>query len=428
MRHSHGPEGPHHHHHGRGGRGPRPFDNGALRLLVLEMISQAPRHGYDVIKALEERSAGTYRPSPGTIYPIFDWLSEAGLIQCERAEGKRRLCQITPEGADYLRSHAAALRALAEAPQARRGQRWGGHAPEEIVAAMDRLKAALRARFDQGHAQAPITAIAAAIDAATDQITALPPLPETDMTQIITRHRHELRRRSLTVRSVARLTPQMIRIVLEGEDLADFVSLGADDHVKLFLPGAGDKPEMRDYTPRAYDTADRSLTLDFAVHEAGPATAWALQARPGDSMTIGGPRGSAVVAPVFDWYLLVGDETALPAMGRWVGELPETTRVITLAAVQGPGEEQAFSARAAHQAHWLHRAMSASADPAPLVAALAGLELPPGKGFVWIAAEAGVARALRQHMLETRQHPREWLKASGYWLKGQADAHEKLED
>ena len=141
------------------------------------------------------------------------------------------------------------------------------------------------------------------------------------MDTIITRHRHETRRRLLTVESVEDLTPHMRRVVLGGSDLDGFVSLAPDDHIKLILDTGGDKPEMRDYTPRAFDPTARRLTVDFALHDAGPATAWALAAAPGDTITVGGPRGSAVVAPVFDWWLLIADETGLPAMGRWVEEL-----------------------------------------------------------------------------------------------------------
>ena len=73
---------------------------------------------------------------------------------------------------------------------------------------------------------------------------------------------------------------------------------------------------MRDYTPRAFDAAGNRLTIDFALHDAGPATAWALNARPGETLLIGGPRGSTVVPDDFDFYLLAGDETALPSIGR----------------------------------------------------------------------------------------------------------------
>lgn len=243
------------------------------------------------------------------------------------------------------------------------------------------------------------------------------------MDPIITRHRHAVRRRTLTVRDVARLTPHMIRVEMEGEDLADFVSLAPDDHVKLILSDV-----MRDYTPRAFDPVARRLVVDFAVHDAGPATAWALQAAPGQTVTLGGPRGSAVVAPVFDWWLLIADETGLPAMGRWVEGMPKATPVVTLGAVPGPADEQVFETAAAHEAHWVHRPVSAAADPAPLLDAARALALPEGKGFLWIAAEAKVARALRDHFELERGHPKGWLKAAGYWTQGLADASDKALD
>jgi len=245
----------------------------------------------------------------------------------------------------------------------------------------------------------------------------------------IIRHRHETRRRALTVADKQYLTPAMIRIVLEGEDLADFVSLGPDDHVKLFLPANDrDEPQRRDYTPRAYDRAARRLTLDFAVHEAGPATRWAIEAKAGDAIEIGGPRGSAVVSPTFDWWLLVGDETALPAIGRRIEELPEGVEAISLVAVTSAKEQQTFQTAARHVAIWAHRPADSADDPAALLTVLRNLALPEGDGFVWIAAETAVARAVQDYLLGERGHPREWSKAAGYWRKGEADSHGKLSD
>ncbi|NVO25568.1 siderophore-interacting protein [Donghicola sp. B5-SW-15] len=245
-----------------------------------------------------------------------------------------------------------------------------------------------------------------------------------DSAPVITRHKFETRRRALTVQSVDYLTPHMIRAVLHSPELSDFTSLGADDHIKLFFPGDGEKPQMRDYTPRAYDTDACKLTLDFAVHEAGPATAWATQAKVGDTLNIGGPRGSSVIAPVFDWYLLIGDETALPAIGRKAEELGQGVQVITLVAVPDAADEQTFDTKAAGTHHWVHRPVTQAADPASLLAAAQGITLPEGKGFIWIAAEAGVARALRDHF-EERGHPKVWTKASGYWVKGSAATSDK---
>ncbi len=243
----------------------------------------------------------------------------------------------------------------------------------------------------------------------------------------ITRHRHELKRRSLTVREKTRITPSMIRILFEGGDLEDFVSLAPDDHVKLFIPTETGEAERRDYTPRRFDRAARTLTIDFAVHEAGPATRWAIDAAPGDRLDIGGPRGSLVVEPTFDWWLLVGDETALPAIGRRIEEMAPDTLVTSIVTVTSVEEEQNFTTTARHEAVWVHRPSDRADDPAPLLAALQARPLPQGDGFVWIAAEARVARAARDYLVNVCGYRLAWTKAAGYWLNGVADAHEKLE-
>lgn len=249
----------------------------------------------------------------------------------------------------------------------------------------------------------------------------------------VTRVRREVRRRTLTVAAVEALTPRMRRIRFTSPDLADFVSAAPDDHVKLFLPAsAGDgggvtQACMRDYTPRAFDPERETLTIDFALHEAGPATRWALAARVGDALEIGGPRGSVVVADDFDWYLLIGDETALPAIGRRVEELRAGVPVITVAAVATAAEAQAFETRADWRPAWVARDGGTRDDATLLRAALTDLELPTGDGCVWIAAEARTARSLRGYMIEIRGHPADWVKASGYWLRGEAAVHQAIE-
>ena len=243
----------------------------------------------------------------------------------------------------------------------------------------------------------------------------------------ITRIRHELRRRALRVRRTEFVTPRMLRLILAGDQLVGFTSLSADDHVKVFAPGEGGVIERRDYTPRRYDAAANELALDFALHDAGPVTAWARGVKAGDSAEIAGPRGSLIVSQDFDWWLLIGDETALPAIGRRIEELPEGTPVTSIVGVTGPEEEQLFATRADHRAIWAHRPAVRADDPAALLTALEGHTAPAGDGFIWVAAEGGVARALRKHILEVWRHPAPWLKASGYWAKGKADASEKLE-
>ncbi|MBX3568572.1 MAG: PadR family transcriptional regulator [Rhizobiaceae bacterium] len=91
-----------------GGRGPRMFDPGALRLVVLGLIAEAPRHGYDIIKALEAKFQGAYSPSPGAIYPMLQMLEEADLVSSQ-AEANKRLYSITGQGTAYLEENAAEL-------------------------------------------------------------------------------------------------------------------------------------------------------------------------------------------------------------------------------------------------------------------------------------------------------------------------------
>jgi len=242
----------------------------------------------------------------------------------------------------------------------------------------------------------------------------------------IDRIRHELKRRDLTVIAKDNITPAMLRITLKGDDASDFVSLGADDHIKIFIPTSGGAPERRDYTPRRYDTSSRTVVIDFAIHEAGPATQWALNAKIGDVLSIGGPKGSAVVSPDIINWLLVGDETALPAIGRRIEEALPGQRISAVIAITGPEEKQDFTSKAEVNIHWVYRPLSDAAKADLLLQALEQIEIAPHT-FVWVAAEASVTRDVRRYLVEQRGYALPWTKASGYWVKGMADAHEKFE-
>lgn len=255
------------------------------------------------------------------------------------------------------------------------------------------------------------------------------------MFQTASRHkterlRQEPKRRLLTVATVTQLTPHMLRVTFASPDLADFSSPSPDDHIKLFLPDPANPAQqvMRDYTPRAFDAAKKILTIDFAVHDAGPATAWALAAKPGDRLAIGGPKGSTVTPDDFDFYLLIGDEAALPAIGRRVEGLRPGVPVVTIMVVDGPEDVQTFETRADWTPVWVYRQGEHVGDAALLCHALDAWKAPEGEGYVWIAAEARVAKSLRDVMLDDRGHPKNWLKASGYWVYGQAGAMEKLDN
>lgn len=162
-------ESGHRHRHGRHRSG-RLFDYGELRLLVLAMIAEQPRHGYELIKAIEERFGGSYTPSPGVIYPTLSWLDDMGFASVEAEDGGRKRYRISAEGEAFLVTN----RAAADALLTRAAGEGGGpprNAPAPILRAMENLKLALRLRFREGPIdQTTAEAMAAAIDAAAQNV------------------------------------------------------------------------------------------------------------------------------------------------------------------------------------------------------------------------------------------------------------------
>jgi DNA-binding PadR family transcriptional regulator len=159
-RHGHG--GRHRHgggRHGRGGdfgggdmmRAGRMLAQGDLRLLALALIAEQPRHGYEIIKVLEEKTEGWYAPSPGIVYPTLTYLEEAGYVTAQ-ADGAKRLYTITGEGRAYLESNRAfvdavmeRLDAAGERMRSRRGEddddsRRGPRVPRLVRAALENLR------------------------------------------------------------------------------------------------------------------------------------------------------------------------------------------------------------------------------------------------------------------------------------------------
>ncbi|MCB1383642.1 MAG: PadR family transcriptional regulator [Notoacmeibacter sp.] len=127
-----------------GGRGPRMFDPGALRLVVLGLIAEEPRHGYDIIKALETTFLGAYSPSPGAIYPMLQMLEEADLVTSEK-DGNKRLFSITDEGRAYLEDNAAELARIHEQMSEFAGRAGSASVIQEMRALRSVLKDRLRA-------------------------------------------------------------------------------------------------------------------------------------------------------------------------------------------------------------------------------------------------------------------------------------------
>ena len=147
---------------GRGGLA-RFFAHGDLRLVILDLIREKPRHGYDIIKAIEEAVGGAYSPSPGVIYPTLTLLEDMGYVSVE-ADGARKSYAITTEGEAFLTANAETLEALRERMSA--ATHKGGPRSPAIFRAMQNLKTALRLKLSTGDlSDEQIEAIAAELDA-----------------------------------------------------------------------------------------------------------------------------------------------------------------------------------------------------------------------------------------------------------------------
>lgn len=259
------------------------------------------------------------------------------------------------------------------------------------------------------------------------------------------RVRHTLQMRRVQVKQVERITPHLIRISLGGEALAGFTSPSFDDHAKLVFPDPqtdqltlpvvredgkidwGDvakRPNARDYTPRHFDAQSQTLTIDFALHEAGPATAWAERAKAGDELGVGGPRGSFLIPTEFDWHLLVGDDTALPAIWRRLQELPASAKALVIAEVDSPEDRVELPSAAHVEIVWAYRK---NGGATALLDALRAQTFPAGDFYAWVACESLAAKAIREHLVAERQANPRWVRASGYWRKGAAATHETHE-
>ncbi|NEE06368.1 siderophore-interacting protein [Streptomyces sp. SID7499] len=232
-----------------------------------------------------------------------------------------------------------------------------------------------------------------------------------------------------------RLTPHMQRVVLGGEGLAEFTAGTCTDHyVKLLFPPTGvtypepfdlqrvkdelpreQWPVTRTYTVRQWDAEHRELTLDFVIHgDEGLAGPWAVRVRPGETVRFMGPGGAYAPDPDADWHLLVGDESALPAIACALEALPRGARAYAFVEVSGPEEEQKIDSDV--DVVWLHRGGRPLGEA--LVEAVRNLEFPEGRVHAFVHGEAHFVKQLRHLLRVERRVAREDLSISGYWRKG----------
>jgi NADPH-dependent ferric siderophore reductase len=243
------------------------------------------------------------------------------------------------------------------------------------------------------------------------------------------------------VASTERLTPSLVRVVLEGGDLAGLVMPDATDAYvnAAFPPGHAtydevfeprelqearpreEWPARRRYTVRAWDADALRLTLDVVVHgDSGVAGPWAAQAQPGDVLVFTGPSGGYRPDPAADWHLFVGDESALPAIAASLEVLPAGARAVARLVCDGPDHEIPLDTAADLDLCWLHRRGHA-ADTSLLVDAVRALDFGSGRPFCFVHGEADEIREVRRHLLHDRGLTRRDLSCSPYWRRTMTD-------
>lgn len=236
------------------------------------------------------------------------------------------------------------------------------------------------------------------------------------------RVRHELIRRRLRVLRTSRPAPGFARVTLVGEDLAGFSAPGPADHVKMFFPAPDGETAARDYTPCAFRPdaeGGPELDIDFVLHgegggPGGPAAAWAMNAEPGDEISIGGPRGSALPPVGVDRLVLVADESALPACARWLdalGEVPVTG--LFWVADASASAYLADRERPGRELRWF----SGEQGAAGVEQALRALAIDDGT-FLFLAGEAGALIPLRRYLRRELGLPKDQVEVHGYWKRG----------
>jgi NADPH-dependent ferric siderophore reductase len=247
--------------------------------------------------------------------------------------------------------------------------------------------------------------------------------------------------REVVVRGARQITPAMRRVTVACDDPAYFEAGGL--HVRVLIPPLGREPvwpsvaadsrvlwpdgaealTQRIYTIRAIDHARGELDIDVVLHDDSPGSLWAREARPGDRAGLLGPGGGDVVPA--DWYLLCGDETALPAIARIAERLPPSARASILLEVADPAEEQPIVSQAAIDLTWLHRNGAPAGSTDLLLQAVRGIALPQAADpFVFAGCEQQAARALRKHLRAERGLAKDRHLVAAYWRRGHADVHD----
>jgi NADPH-dependent ferric siderophore reductase len=229
---------------------------------------------------------------------------------------------------------------------------------------------------------------------------------------------------SVTIDRVKLVTPHMKRITIDGRGLSSLRPGLPAQWFKVFAPThSGQRSSGRAYTVRRFDPETGALDIDFALHgDNGPISAWAERARVGDRFEISDvhPRSGFCIKADQTHYVLLGDETGLPAIGAILEALPPHAQAHVFVEVIDKHEEQSLTSPAALTLTWLHRAAYGTKSPMSLEVAARAMDMPAGAA-IWITAESTKVATLRRLLLKDRGIDRDRLHATGYWKRGEVD-------
>ncbi len=231
----------------------------------------------------------------------------------------------------------------------------------------------------------------------------------------------------VVVQHVEQVTPHMKRITVDGRGLPDFSPRLPAQWLKVFVSTADRRSIVgRAYTIRRFDTVSRSLHLDFVLHgDNGPVSAWAARAKVGDSLEVSAVHPRSGFAPSnlsVQRYLLLGDETALPAIAGILEALPARTRADVFIEVADGSEEQTLQSAATVDLTWpASQEQRDKMQPGNLERAAESVGQPGENTAIWAAAESSIVKSIRRHALLAWRVDRKLLRAAGYWKKGKSD-------
>ena len=246
----------------------------------------------------------------------------------------------------------------------------------------------------------------------------------------------------LDVLRTEQIAPHLVRVVAGGPGFAEFTpSEFSDPYVKIFFAkphlelvppydmlelraklAPDDLPVTRTYTVRSFDHEAGELSIDFVVHgDQGLAGPWAAAAKPGDQLVFAGPGGGFKPDPAADWYLLAGDESAIPAIASSLEAMPTDAVGTVFLEIYGPEDEIALAAPAGVEIVWLHRGDTPAGTSTILVDAVAALDWRDGRVQVFVHGERESMKAMRDQLFTVRGLERYQVSLSGYWAYGRSE-------